>query len=72
MARLEILYEAIDPYYSSHTQVFIGSDLESCWDQCTEYEKWLGREHPAGIMYIFKPKILQEVDYARGIKNEYS
>lgn len=30
---LTVYYEAIDPYYSSHEQVFIGIDKESCYSQ---------------------------------------
>lgn len=60
MARLKIKYEAVDPYYSDEMQTFIGYDIDDCWEQCTEFEKWLGREHPAGIMFIYKTHILEE------------
>ena len=55
---LKIFYEAIDPYYSFMTQVFIGVDEESCWDQKYEFDKWLGRHHPSGIHCIYRDKFL--------------
>ena len=60
MTRLKIRYNAIDPYYSTHEQTFIGVNLDDCDNQRFEYEQWLGREHPSGIMTIFKPEILEE------------
>ncbi len=60
MARLKIRYNAADPYYSTHEQTFIGVNLDDCDNQRFEYEQWLGREHPSGIMTIFKPEILEE------------
>lgn len=60
MARLKIRYKAVDPYYSTHEQTFIGINLDDCDNQRFEYEQWLGREHPSGIMTIFKPEILEE------------
>lgn len=60
MARLRIRYNAVDPYYSTHEQTFIGVTLDDCDNQRFEYEQWLGREHPSGIMTIFKPEILEE------------
>ena len=39
--RLKVYYESIDPYYSSHDQVFIGIDEESCYRQKYEYEEWM-------------------------------
>lgn len=60
MARLKIRYNAVDPYYSTHEQTFIGVNLDDCNNQRFEYEQWLGREHPSGIMTIFKPEILEE------------
>jgi hypothetical protein len=60
MARLKIRYKAVDPYYSTHEQTFIGVNLDDCDNQRFEYEQWLGREHPSGIMTIFKPEILEE------------
>lgn len=55
---LKVYYEAIDPYYSSMTQTFIGIDEEDCWEQKYEFEKWLGRYNPAGIKFIYRDKIL--------------
>lgn len=52
MARLKIRYNAVDPYYSTHEQTFIGVNLDDCDNQRFEYEQWLGREHPSGIMTI--------------------
>ena len=43
--RLNVYYESIDPDYSSHEQVFIGIDEESCYRQKYEYEKWMGIDH---------------------------
>lgn len=60
MERLKIRYNAVDPYYSTHEQTFIGVNLDDCDNQRFEYEQWLGREHPSGIMTIFKPEILEE------------
>ena len=60
MARLKIRYNAVDPYYSTHEQTFIGVNLDDCDNQRFEYEQWLGREHPSGIMTIFEPEILEE------------
>lgn len=52
--KLTVYYEAIDPYYSSHDQTFIGPNEESCYSQKYEFEEWLGRNHPNGIMNIYK------------------
>lgn len=52
--KLTVYYEAIDPYYSSHEQVFIGTDEESCYSQKYEYEDWLDRYHPNGIRNTYK------------------
>lgn len=60
MAKLVVKYEAVDPYYSDQVQTFIGVDIDSCEEQRYEFEKWLGRNHPAGIMFIYKTKILEE------------
>ena len=57
--RLNVYYESIDPYYSSHDQVFIGIDEESCYRQKYEYEKWLGRDHTNGIRSVYSVKILE-------------
>ena len=37
--KLTVYYKAIDPYYSSHEQVFIGINEESCYDQKYEFEE---------------------------------
>ena len=58
--RIDVLYKAIDPYYSDCEQSFIGATSESCWHQKFEFEKWLGREHPAGIKTIYKVEILKD------------
>lgn len=58
--KLKILYESIDPYYSSMTQTFIGVDEEDCWNQKYKFEKWLGRNHPAGIKCIYRDIILDK------------
>lgn len=52
--KLTVHYEAIDPYYSSHEQVFIGINEESCYDQKYEFEEWLGRNHSNGISNIYE------------------
>ena len=53
--KLKVYYESISPYYSSHSQVFIGVDEESCYRQKDEYEKWLGRDlRNCSISYIYK------------------
>lgn len=56
---LKILYESIDPYYSSMTQTFIGVDDEDCWNQKCEFEEWLGRNQPDGIKCIYRDKIIR-------------
>lgn len=56
---LKILYESIDPDYSSMTQTFIGVDDEDCWNQKCEFEEWLGRYHPDGIKCIYRDKIIR-------------
>lgn len=60
MARLDVRYKAIDPYYSDQCQSFIGYNIEECWGQKYEFEEWLGRNHPSGIMTIYKCEILKE------------
>lgn len=49
----QIWYKAIDPYYSNQLQTFIGVDGEDLDNQQCEFEKWLGRNHSAGIMHIY-------------------
>lgn len=60
MARLDVKYIAIDPYYSDHTQSFIGYNIDDCWSQKYHFDKWLGREHPSGIRTIYKCEIINE------------
>ena len=60
MARLDVKYIAIDPYYSDNTQSFIGYDIDECWSQKYDFDKWLGREHPSGIRTIYKCEIVLE------------
>lgn len=60
MARLVVKYNAKDPYYSDQIQTFIGCDINSCWDQMYDFEEWLGREHPSGIMSIYNSEIIKE------------
>jgi hypothetical protein len=38
MARLKIRYKAVDPYYSTHEQTFIGVNLDDCDNQRFEYD----------------------------------
>ena len=52
--KLTVYYEAIDPYYSSQEQVFIGIDEESYYSQRDEFEEWLGRNHSNGISNIYE------------------
>lgn len=52
--KLTVYYKAIDPYYSSHEQVFIGIIEESCYDQKYEFEECLGRNHSNGISNIYE------------------
>ena len=52
--KLIVRYEAIDPYYSSQEQVFIGINEESCYSQRVEFEEWLGRNHPNGMINIYE------------------
>jgi hypothetical protein len=56
----EVLYKAIDPYYSDFKEVFIGSSSEELDEQQFEFEKWLGREYSAGIMVIYESQTIKE------------
>ena len=60
MARLDVKYIAIDPYYLDHTQSFIGYNIDDCLSQKYHFDKWLGREHPSGIRTIYKCEIINE------------
>ena len=52
--KLRVYYEAIDPYYPSQEQVFIGIDEESCYSQKDVFEEWLARNHSNGMSNIYK------------------
>ena len=52
--KLTVYYKAIDPYYSSHEQAFIGINEESCYNQRDEFEEWLGRNHSNSINNIYE------------------
>ena len=56
---MKVRYNAIDPYYSTHIQTFIGVSLADCENQKYEYEEWLGRNSPAGIMFIYRPEVME-------------
>ncbi len=58
----KVWYEAIDPYYSDCVQTFIGSSWEDLDGQEYEHDKWLGREHPAGIRFIYEKHTIYESD----------
>ena len=58
----EVWYKAIDPYYSDQVQTFIGSDYASLDEQEYEFNQWLGREHPAGLMFIYEMHTIYESD----------
>lgn len=59
----KVKYKAIDKYYSDQEAVFISETLDGLDEQQYEFEKYLGREHPAGIMYIYQPEIIYERIY---------
>lgn len=56
----KVIYKAIDPYYSDEEQVFVAGSLDALDEQQYEFEKWLGRNHPAGIKYIYQSEIISE------------
>jgi hypothetical protein len=58
--KLKIKYISIDPYYSDFEQTFIGLDINSCYDQCYEFENYLGREHSNGISSIYKTEVVYD------------
>lgn len=70
--KLQVHYEAIDPYYSSQDQTFIGIDEDSCWEQKREFEEWLGRNHPNGIRSIYKVSVAGEEQPASAQANRTS
>lgn len=60
MARLDVKYTAIDPYYSDQEQTFIGYNIDDCWLQKCDFDEWLGRNHLSGISTIYKCEIIRE------------
>ena len=60
MARLDVKYTAIDPYYSDQEQTFIGYNIDDCWPQKCDFDEWLGRNHLSGISTIYKCEIINE------------
>ena len=58
----KVWYEAIDPYHSDEVQTFIGATWEDLDEQETEFNKWLGRNHPAGIIFLFRAHTIYESD----------
>ena len=58
----KVWYEAIDPYYSDIIQTFVGATWEDLDNQEYEHDKWLGREHSAGIMFIYDKHTIYESD----------
>ncbi len=38
MARLDVKYTAIDPYYSDQEQAFIGYNIDDCWSQKYDFD----------------------------------
>ncbi len=58
----KVWYEAIDPYYSDIVQTFVGATWEDLDNQEYEHDKWLGREHPAGILFIYHKHTIYESD----------
>jgi len=49
-----VKYLAIDPYYSSFTEKFIGTTETEIDDLEYDLDQYLGRDHPAGIRFIYK------------------
>lgn len=58
MAKLRVLYKAIDPYYSDCEQTFIGYSIADCEDQMYKHNEYLGRNHYNGIHSIYDVIIL--------------
>ena len=44
--------------FSPMVQSFIGVDEQSIDDQIYEFEQWIGRDHPAGITFIYKAETI--------------
>ena len=55
-----VKYTAIDPYYSDVIQEYIGFTEEEIDSIQYETEKFMGREHPSGIMSLYKTEIIEE------------
>ena len=55
-----VKYEAIDPYYSDQEQTYIGSTLDELDAIEYETEKFMGKEHPMGVLAIYKISIIYE------------
>lgn len=68
----KVWYKAIDPCYSDQVQTFIGSDWEDLDEQEWEFDRWLGREHPAGIKYIYEKRTIYESDCSAIEKEIYA
>ena len=58
----KVWYEAIDPYYNDEVQTFVGATWEELDEQEYEHNKWLGREHPAGIRYKYETHTIYDSD----------
>lgn len=58
----KVWYEAIDPYYSDIIQTFVGTTWEDLDNQEYEHDKYLGREHSAGIVFIYDKYTIYESD----------
>lgn len=56
--KLKILYEPINPHYSSMTQTFIGVDEEDCWNQKYEFEEYLEALNDNNIHNIYNIKVI--------------
>ena len=70
----KVWYEAIEPYYTDCVQAFIGATWEDLDNQEYEHDRWLGREHPAGIRFIYDKHTIYESDcsdYEKEIHETY-
>lgn len=70
----KVWYEAIDPSCTDCVQTFIGATWEDLDNQEYEHDKWLGREHPAGIRFIYDKHTIYESDcsdYEKEIHETY-
>lgn len=55
-----VKYEAFDPFYSDVEQTYIGTSLDEIDRIQEETEEFMGRNHPNGIMSIYKPITIME------------